>query len=145
MKKVILVLALGMLAMSFISCEKEEVNPNLIEVMENQEYYQRVGNDEGLRVVSETRIYTLIRFVSMPSCHSQFRLGYARYNLITSDEDTFSYRARMDDRTVYQYAFRTKGSDTLNLTVYAYDEINEEHTQLEDIDYVKGDPFVICN
>jgi len=144
MKKVILVLALGMLAMSFISCEKEEINPNLIEVMENQEYYQRVRNDQGLRVVSETGIYTLIRFVSTPNCHSQFRLGYARYNVITSDEDTFSYRARMDDRTVYQYAFRTKGSDTLNLTVYAYDEINEEHTQLEDIDYVKGE-FIICN
>ena len=132
------------LAIAVLSCTKEEMNPNLIEVMENQEYYQQVGNDRGLRVVSGTRIYTLIRFVSAPSCHSEFRLGYARYNVITSDEDTFSYRARMDDRTVYQYAFRTKGSDTLNLTVYAYDEINEEHVLLEETDYVKGE-FNICN
>ena len=144
MKKVLLVLVLGMIGFSFVSCTKDEIKPSLIEVMEEQEYYQQVGNDRGLRVVSGTRIYTLIRDVSRPSCHSEFRLGYARYNVITSDEDTFSYRARMDDRTVYQYAFRTKGSETLNLTVYAYDEINEEHIELENIDYVKGE-FVICN
>ena len=147
MKKVLLVLVLGMIGFSFVSCTKDEIKPSLIEVMENQEYYQEVGNDRGLRVVSETRIYTLIRDVSRPSCHYEVRLGYARYNVITSDEDTFSYRARKDDRTVCQYAFRSDDNgDSLRLTIYSYDEVEEEHTLVNEFEYLKPIvDFNICN
>ena len=152
MKKVLLVLALGMLAMSFISCEKEEVPTevievsNLIEQMESRGLYERISNEDGLRVRRGQRISQIFESNS-EDCFIEQDFNTDEFNLITSDENTYSYRVRMGSGTIYQYAFRSDDNgDSLKLTIYSYDEVEEQTSFLLEIGYLKRTvEFNICN
>jgi hypothetical protein len=152
MKKVILVLALGMLAMSFISCEKEEIPTevveaqNIIEQMEAIGLYKRITVEGGLRVRRGQRISQIFESNS-EDCFIDNELNVSNFNLITSDENTYSYRITTVVGNTYQYAFRSDDNgDTLKLTIYSYDETEEEHTFVSEFGYLKTDTeFNICN
>ena len=152
MKKTVLVLVM---ALGLIGCQKEELPTevveasNLIEQMESIGLYERVSDsiESGLRVRRGQRISQIFESNS-GYCFIEKDFNTDEFNLITSDSVTYSYRIRTDIGNVYQYAFRTTESvnSDLRLRVYQYDEEDEEHTILLDIEYVKTNTeFNICN
>jgi len=149
MKKVALVLVM---ALGLIGCTTDEVPievvevSNLIEVMEGNTLYKRLGNEDGLRVKRGQRISQILESNS-EDCFIEQDFNTDEFNLITSDENTYSYRVRIGSGTIHQYAFRSDDNgDSLRLTIYSYDEEEEEHTFLNEFEYLKTIvEFNICN
>jgi len=149
MKKVAIVLVM---ALGLIGCTTDEVPTevvevsNLIEVMEGNTLYKRLDNEDGLRVKRGQRISHILKSNS-EDCFIEQDFNTDEFNLITSDENTYSYRVRMGSGTIHQYAFRSDyNGDLLRLTIYSYDEEEEEHTFLNEFEYLKTIvEFNICN
>ena len=153
MKKVGLVLLMGLaIGMTFMSCTTEEIPTesgevqNIIEVMEGNTLYERVYDEGGLRIRRGQRISQIFESNS-EDCFIEKDFNTDEFNLITSDENTYSYRITTVVGNTYQYAFRSDDNgDSLRLTVYSYDEIEEEHTFLNEFEYEKTTvEFNICN
>tara|TARA_R110000751_G_scaffold60616_1_gene126422 strand:- start:298 stop:747 length:450 start_codon:yes stop_codon:yes gene_type:complete len=149
MKKTVLVLAM---ALGLIGCQKEELPTeivevsNLIEQMESSGLYKRISNEDGLRVRRGQRISQIFESNS-EDCFIEQDFNTDEFNLITSDENTYSYRVRMGSGTIYQYAFRSDDNgDSLNLTIYSYDEVEQQTSFLLEIGYLETTvEFIICN
>jgi len=149
MRKTVLVLVV---ALGLIGCTTDEVPTevvevsNLIEQMESRGLYKRISNKDGLRVKRGQRISQIFESNS-EDCFIEKDFNTDEFNLITSDENTYSYRVRMGSGTIYQYAFRSDDNgDSLKLTIYSYDEVEEEHTFLNEFGYLKTIvEFNICN
>ena len=146
-----LVLVLGM-TLALVGCQKDEVPTevvevqNIIEVMEGNALYERVYDEGGLSIRRGQRISQIFKSNSN-DCFIENELNTNDFNLITSDENTYSYRITTVIGNTYQYAFRSDDNgDSLRLTVYSYDEVAEEHTLINEFEYLKTDTeFNICN
>tara|TARA_R110002074_G_scaffold228402_1_gene400128 strand:+ start:367 stop:819 length:453 start_codon:yes stop_codon:yes gene_type:complete len=150
MRKAVLVLVM---ALGLIGCTTDEVPAevvevsNLIEQMESSGLYERISNEDGLRVRRGQRISQIFKSNS-EDCFIEQDLNTDEFNLITSNENTYSYRVRMGSGTIYQYAFRSNKYilGDLTLTIYSYDEVEEQTSFLSEIGYLKRTvEFNICN
>tara|TARA_R110000744_G_scaffold251303_1_gene367254 strand:+ start:78 stop:551 length:474 start_codon:yes stop_codon:yes gene_type:complete len=156
MKKIAIVLVI---ALALVGCQKDElptqdVSVTLIESM-NDTTFERVGDSisGGLRVnrdlISPKPSKDIYKVYESNSqyCFLESRLATNEFRLVTSDEDTYSYRVRVGSGAIYQYAFRSDDNgESLRLTEYSYDEVSEEHTFLSEFNYVKTVvEFNICN
>tara|TARA_R110000765_G_scaffold164906_1_gene269968 strand:+ start:3935 stop:4393 length:459 start_codon:yes stop_codon:yes gene_type:complete len=145
-------LVLGM-ALVFTGCQKEEIETevvetqNLIEVMENNRLYERVSDsiESGLHIKRGQRISQVFKSNS-EDCFIDKDLDVTAFNLITSDDNTYSYRITTVTGNTYQYAFRTQDVDNfLKLSIYNYDIPTETHTLVFEERYeVKSDEFNMC-
>tara|TARA_B110000046_G_scaffold122286_1_gene128941 strand:- start:268 stop:717 length:450 start_codon:yes stop_codon:yes gene_type:complete len=149
MKKVAVVLVM---ALGLIGCTTDEVPTevvevqSIIEVMEGNTLYERVDDEGGLRIRRGQRISQIFESNSA-YCFLEIDFNTNEFILITSDENTYSYRITTVIGNTYQYAFRSDDNgDSLRLTVYSYDEVEEEHTFLNEFEYLKTTKeFTICN
>tara|TARA_R110000765_G_scaffold381275_1_gene472519 strand:+ start:38 stop:487 length:450 start_codon:yes stop_codon:yes gene_type:complete len=146
-----LVLVLGM-TLALVGCQKDEIPTevvevsNLIEKMESSGLYERISNEDGLRIRRGQRISQIFKSNS-EDCFLEMDLNTDEFILITSDENTYSYRITTVVGNTYQYAFRSDDNgDSLRLTIYSYDETEEEHTFVSEFGYLKTETeFNICN